>query len=572
MGGVAGGASVAARLRRLDEAAQITIFEKSGYVSFANCGLPYYLGGEINQWSKLQVTTPKKLKAQFNLDIHIHNEVISIDRAAKTVGVKDTSSGEEFQQEYDELVLAVGCEAVIPRSIPGVAREGHFALRNLEDTSAIEQYMAQKHPKRLVVCGGGFIGLEVAEQLKIKGLEVHVVEAMDQVMAPMDPEMARYIHNELNRQGIHLHLSDPVASFEDGVEGEEPVALASDVLLKSGARLPADMVILAMGVRPSTKLAGDAGLELTARGHIKVDDRMRTSDEHIWAVGDAVEVRNAALGDDNTWAVALGGPANRQGRLCADNIARLPSAGMYKGTIGSYVVKVFDLTAAGVGVNEKILRAANLPYKVVYLHPTQHAGYYPNAQPIHLKLLFDHSSGKIYGAQAIGKEGVEKRIDVISTAMHTGMQANELADLELCYAPPYGSARDPVNQAGMIASNIMSGLAESMTPLELMQLDDAGAEASVLDVRESKEVERDGPFLMMNIARVNVPLGKLREALPELLSSGQLDPHKEIIVACKSGQRAHVGARMLRQLGVPNAKVLSGSWLTASVCSRTGGV
>lgn len=571
MGGVAGGASAAARLRRLDETAQITIFEKSGYVSFANCGLPYYLGGEINQWNKLQVTTPKKLKERFNLDIHVHREVTSIDKETKKVKVKDTSSGEEFQQEYDELILAVGCEAMIPRSIPGVVREGHFALRNLEDTSAIEQYMAQTHPKRLVVCGGGFIGLEVAEQLKNKGLEVHVVEAMDQVMAPMDPEMAQYIHKELKQQGIRLHLSDPVASFQDGVEGDQPVALASDVFLKSGARLPADMVILAMGIRPSTKLAGDAGLELTARGHIKVDDRMRTSDEHIWAVGDAVEVRNAALGGDNTWAVALGGPANRQGRLCADNIAKLPSAGAYRGTIGSYVVKVFELTAAGVGVNEKILREANLPYKAVYLHPKQHAGYYPNAQFIHLKLLFDPSSGKIYGAQAIGRDGVEKRIDVISTAMHTGMQANELADLELCYAPPYGSARDPVNQAGMIASNIMSGLAESITLLELMQLDESGAEVCVLDVRESNEVEHDGPFPMLSNSQLKVPLGKLRESLPELLSSGELGPHKEVIVACKSGQRAHVAARMLRQLGVPNAKVLSGSWLTASVSSQACG-
>ena len=561
VGGVAGGASTAARLRRLSEEAQITIFERSGYVSFANCGLPYYLGGEIQQWSKLQVTNPIKLKARFNLDVRTKTEVLAIHRASKTITVKNLQTGAETQEPYDELVLAVGCEAIIPRAIPGIDREGHFPLRSLEDTSAIESWIATKHPTKIVVCGGGFIGLEIAEQLKNKGMQVHVVEAMDQVMAPLDREMAQYLHEELKAKGIHLHLSNPVSSFEEG-------GAASTVVLKSGEKVIADLVILAMGVRPVTKFIGDAGIELTQRGHIKVNEKMQTNDPHVWAVGDAVEVKNSALGDDHTWAVALGGPANRQGRICADNIAQIPTAGKYRGTIGASVVKVFDLTAASVGVNEKHLRNIGLPYKAIYLHPKQHAGYYPNALPIHLKLLFNASSGKIYGAQAVGKDGVEKRIDVISVAMHNGMPANELADLELCYAPPYGSARDPVNFAGMMAGNIMVGFLDTITPSELVDIEKSGKSALVVDVRDPDEFDEFGVMPIMKNSQIRVPLGELREAFPKLIASKEISAEKDVIFTCQTGIRAHVAACMARQMGLPKAKVLSGSFMTAGICEK----
>lgn len=547
----------------MSETAEITIFEKGDYVSFANCGLPYYLGGEIKLFSKLQITTPQALKDRFNLNVNVNAEVVGIDRAARIVTVRDAKSGNSSTHEYDDLVLAVGCEAIVPRAIPGIERSGHFTLRSLEDTSAIEQYMAAVHPCRICVCGGGFIGLEIAEQFTNRGYEVSIVEAMDQVMAPLDPELAEELHAELRQKGIVLHLSDGVASFEQPSQG----AAASDVLLRSGTRLPADLVILASGIRPSTKLAADAGMELTSRGYIKVDDRMRSvTDPHVWAVGDAIEVGNAALGGDATWAVALGGPANRQGRLCADNIARKPGAGAYRGTIGASVVKVFSLTAASVGVNEKFLRNTKSPYKAIYLHPSHHAGYYPDAQHIHLKLLFDPTNGKILGAEAVGKQGVEKRIDVISTAMHGGLSANELAYLELCYAPPYNSARDPVNMSGMIAENIMDGLDDTITPLELVDLARSGSlvatGTTVLDVRDAHEMVGNKVLSAIpEVCRMNIPLNELRRQLGELRSK-LLTPDGPIIVSCQTGQRAHVASRMLRQSGFTDCKVLTGSYLT----------
>jgi len=564
VGGSAAGASTAARLRRLSESAEIAIIEKGGYVSFANCGLPYYLGGEIQLWDSLQVTTPETLKSRFNLHVYTGTEVLAIDKGAKTVKVREHSSGEESTHGYDELVLTVGCESLVPKAIPGIDRPGHFVLRSLEDTSAIEAHMATKHPERVVICGGGFIGLEVAEQMRLKGVpEVHVVELAPQVMAPLDQEMAHYLHEELRRKGVRLHLSDGVSAFKDGTGS--PLSIASDVVLNSGEMLHADMVILAMGIRPCTQLAKDAGLDLSPAGYVKVDERMRTSDEHIWAAGDAVEVRNRALGGDHMWAVALGGPANRQGRVIADHLGKAESPSTYKGTIGASVVKVFDLTAASVGVNERTLKQQGVAYKAIYTHTAQHAGYYPNACPIHLKLLFEPSTGTIFGAQAVGREGVEKRVDVLSSAMQSGMKANDLADLELCYAPPYGSARDPVNQAGMIAGNLMLGLMESVTPMDLETMLRAGRPVTLLDVREASELEADGAF-PTTAAQVHVPLGDLRERLPALKSEGTLA--SEVVVACKSGQRAHVGARLLRQLGFPDAKILSGSFLTATISAR----
>lgn len=561
VGGVAGGASTAARLRRLSESAAITMFEKGGYVSFANCGMPYYIGGEIKEWDKLQVTTPAALLRRFNINVQVQSEVVSIDREVRQVTVRHTVSGTETLHDYDELVLAVGCEALVPRAIPGIGREGHFVLRSLEDTAAIEQHMAEKQPKTACICGGGFIGLELAEQLALRGLQVRVVEAMDQVMAPLDRDLAEYIHDELRANGVGLSLSDGVAAFEEPSSG----ALVSDVVLKSSERVPADLVILAMGVRPCTRLAAEAGLELTERGHIKVHDTMRTvTDPHVWAVGDAIEVHNAALGGEARWAVPLAGPANRQGRIAADNISGKEPASLYKGTLGASVLKVFGLTAASVGMNERSVRGAGVAYKAIYLHPNQHAGYYPGAVPVHLKLVFEPSSGKIYGAQAVGKDGVEKRIDVISTAMHAGLKACDLADLELCYAPPYGSARDPVNMAGMIAGNIMQGLLDTITPRELVELAQAGAlEAqgvTVLDLRGPGEVEKAGHLDVVPAGHLlEIPLDELRATLPELKERLR-DPDGELILSCASGQRAHYGARMLLQAGYLRCRVVTGSY------------
>mmetsp|Transcript_88019 Transcript_88019/g.252231 ORF Transcript_88019/g.252231 Transcript_88019/m.252231 type:complete len:581 (+) Transcript_88019:92-1834(+) len=567
VGGVAGGASTAARLRRLSEEAEIMIFEKGGYVSFANCGLPYYLGGEIHQWNALQIVSPEVLLKRFNLDVNIHKEVVSIDRAAKSVTVKDVLTGETADHSYDHLVLSVGCEAIVPQAIPGIARDGHFTLKSMEDTAAIERHIAAVHPKRVVICGGGFIGLEIAEQLAHRSFQVSIVEAMDQVLAPLDPEMAEQIHKLLRTKGIQLHLNDAVASFDEPPTG----ASVSDVVLKSGARLPADLVIVSLGVRPSTAFAAEAGLELTSRGHVKVDDRMRTvTDPCIWAVGDAIQVRNSAMGGDETWAVALGGPANRQGRICAENIAGHPQAGTYRGTLGANGVQLFGLTAASVGVNEKFLRSKQVAYKAVYLHPKQHAEFFPGVKLMHMKLLFDPSTGKIFGAQAVGEDGVEKRIDVISGAMHAGLPARELADLELCYAPPFNGARDPVNMAGMIAGNIMDGLLDTITPLEFIESVRSGeferSSSTLLDVRFPANFAKEGPISMVpEDHRIHVALEGLREALSP---GGELSDRLRkgcVVVACNSGQRAHTASRLLMQTGYSGVKVMSGSFLTYSL-------
>eukprot|EP00930_Biecheleria_cincta_P010912 TRINITY_DN1132_c0_g1_i1.p1 TRINITY_DN1132_c0_g1~~TRINITY_DN1132_c0_g1_i1.p1 ORF type:complete len:581 (+),score=107.70 TRINITY_DN1132_c0_g1_i1:142-1884(+) len=566
VGGVAGGASTGARLRRLSEDVEITIFEKGGYVSYANCGLPYYIGGEVQCWDNLQVTDIQKLHGRFNLDVHINKEVVAIDRAAKKVAVKDTKSGETTEHQYDHLVLSVGCEPIVPRAIPGIDRPGHFTLKSMEDTASVERHIASVHPSRVVVCGGGFIGLEIAEQLVNKGLNVSIVEAMDQVMAPLDLEMAEYIHGVLRSKGVNLHLADAVAGFEESTVG----AKASDVLLKSGTRLPADMVILALGVRPSTGFVGAAGIELTARGHVKVDDCMRTvSDPNVWALGDAIEVKNSAMGGEETWAVALGGPANRQGRICAENIIGKPGASKYKGTIGTNGVKLWDTTAAGVGVSEKFLRGKGVPYKSVYLHARQHAEFYPHSIFIHMKLVFDPASGKIYGAQAVGEDGVEKRIDVIATAMMAGMTARDLQDIELCYAPPFGAARDPVNFCGMVAGNIMDGILDTVTPLELLDQIKAGtftsSKTTFIDVRTPKAVE-EKPFSAVPKAQsVHIQLEQARERVgSDTALQGQLKSGP-IVVACNTGVRAHVAARMLMLQGYKDVKVLSGSYLTYKV-------
>lgn len=539
VGGVAGGMSAATRLRRLDETAEIVIFERGPDVSFANCGLPYYLGGEIAERGKLLVQTPQRLREVFNLDVRVRSEVVGIDRETRQVEVRDLEAGRSYRQPYDALVLATGAAPLLP-PIPGLNRPGHFSLRNLDDTDRIHAWVGQKEARRAVVVGAGFIGLEMAEQLRHRGLDVAVVELLPQVLAPLDPEMVAPIHDELRRHGVALYLADKVERFDEPEAG----ALASTVVLGSGKRLAADVVILGLGVRPESKLAGDAGLALGERGGVRVDERLRTSDPAIWAVGDAVEVSDPVTGSRGL--VPLAGPANRQGRIVADNLCGRPSA--YRGTLGTAIVRVFGLTAAASGANAKTLTRLNRPFQVVHLHPGSHAGYYPGAKPIHLKVLFAPDSGKLLGVQAVGADGVDKRVDVIATALHFGGTVHDLAELELSYAPPFGSAKDPVNLAGMAAGNILAGDVAVARWDEVEALVKAGA--GVLDVREAGE--RAGGFIPDSLS---IPLGQLRGRL------GELDRGREWLVYCASGQRSYNACRVLAQHGY-RCRNLTGAYRT----------
>ncbi len=537
VGGVAGGASVAARARRLSEDAQIIMFERGPHVSFANCGLPYYLGGEIAEAGKLLVQTPEGLRSRFNLDVRPRTEVLSIDRERRKLRLRDLEQNREYEEAYDDLVLSTGAAPLVP-PIPGIDRPGNFTLRNVVDTLAIDQWIKDHRAQRAVVVGGGYIGLEMAEQLHRRGLKVSIAEALPQVMAPLDSEMAAYLHNTLREHGIELHLGDAVAGFE-----ADPSVAASVVKLKSGAALPGDVVILGLGVRPESKLAREAGLELGERGGIRVDEYLRTSDEHIYAIGDAIEVRNRITG---LWSmVPLAGPANRQGRIVADNLLGKPRT--YPGTLGTAALRLFELTAGCTGANERLLQQAKLPYQAVHLHPGHHVGYYPGAKPIAMKLLFDPGSGRIYGAQAVGEAGVDKRIDVIATAILADMTVEELAELELAYAPPFGAAKDPVNLAGMAAQNIRDGLVEVVQWHEVAQL---GASVQILDVRDPGERQRGAIPNSMHI-----PLPELRERL------GELPRDKELLVHCQSGQRSYYACRLLSQRGF-RCRNLTGSYKT----------
>lgn len=539
VGGVAGGMSAATRLRRLDETAQIVIFERGPHVSFANCGLPYYLGGEISERGKLLVQTPQRLRDVFNLDVRVQTEVTAIDRARQEVEVRELSTGRTYRERYDALILAPGAAPLAP-PIAGLRRDGHFTLRNLDDTDRIHAWVGQEGVRRAVVVGAGFIGLEMAEQLRHRGLEVAIVELLPQVLAPLDAEMVAPIHDELRQHGVTLYLGDKVERFDDPTEG----ARVSTVILSSGKALPADVVILGLGVRPESKLAKDAGLTLGERGGIRVDEHLRTSDPAIWAVGDAVEVRDPITG---SWGmVPLAGPANRQGRIAADNVAGRPST--FRGTLGTAIVRVFDLTAACTGANAKTLTRLGIPFQVVHLHPGSHAGYYPGARPIHLKVLFAPDSGRLLGAQAVGADGVDKRIDVIATALHFGGTVHDLAGLELSYAPPFGSAKDPVNLAGMAASNVVAGDVAVARWDEVAALVQAGA--GVLDVREASE--RAAGFIPGSL---HVPIGQLRARL------GELDPGREWLVYCASGQRSYNACRVLRGHGY-RCRNLTGAYRT----------
>lgn len=541
VGGVAGGASAAARARRLSEDAPIVVLERGPHVSFANCGLPYFVGGEIARRDALLLQTPQSLRARFNLDVRVLSEAVALDRQARRVKVRERNTGREYEEPYDALILATGAAPLKP-SIPGLQRPGHFTVRHVPDADQILTWLKETASARAVVVGGGYIGLEMAEQLKRLGLAVTLVEALPQVMAPLDPEMAAWLHAELRANGVELHLNDAVAAFESPASGE--AARASTVVLKSGRRLPADVVVLGLGVRPESFLARTAGLEIGALGGIRVNEHLQTSDPRIWAVGDVIEVRDAVTG---AWSLLpLAGPANRQGRIAADNVFGRPSR--YAGTLGTAILRLFQLTAGCTGANERSLRQAGLPFEALHLHPGSHAGYFPGAEPIALKVLFAPDTGRLLGAQAVGRDGVDKRIDVLATALKARLTVHELADLELAYAPPYGSAKDPVNLAGMAAQNVLQGDVRLAQWHEVSALDPQTT--LLLDVRTAEE--RQAGHIP---GSVHIPLHQLRDRLSELPKD------REIVVHCQSGQRSYFASRLLTQRGF-RARNLNGSYRT----------
>lgn len=547
VGGVAGGASAAARLRRLDENATIILFERGPDVSFANCGLPYYLGGEIKDRGKLLVQTPQKLAANLNLDVRVRSEVIAILRDKKVIQVRNLQTNAIYEEAYDTLILAPGAAPIIP-SIPGIEKAGIFSLRNLVDTDRIYNWVQNQQAKKGIVVGGGFIGLEMAEQLKIRGLEVALIQRSGQVLDPFDPEMITPIHQELVNKGIDLRLNRQVVRFDDAISKGK----ALNVVLDDGSSIEADVVILGIGVKPESHLASDAKLEVNARGAIKVNDYLCTSDPCIYAIGDAIEVTDPIT--RNQTQVPLAGPANRQGRIVADNIAGKLTR--YRGTLGTAILRIFDYTTACTGANAKTLSKAGIIFKTVYLHPNSHAGYYPGAHPLSLKVLFSPKDGKILGAQAVGKDGADKRIDVIAASIHHGGTMDDLVDYELCYAPPFGSAKDPVNLAGMVIQNNINHLVEIIHWNEVEGKVKRGAK--LLDVREPKEVETG-----MIPEALNIPLGQIRSRINEI------DLSSDWIVYCQSGQRSYNACRILSQHGYKCFN-LSGAYKTYSAAKSMG--
>jgi NADPH-dependent 2,4-dienoyl-CoA reductase/sulfur reductase-like enzyme/rhodanese-related sulfurtransferase len=553
VGGVAGGASCAARLRRLDEKAEILMVERGPYVSYANCGLPYHVGGVIEKESSLLVATEQTFRAQFAVDCRTRCEVIGISSKKKTVELKNHVTGGVTTEKYDKLVLSPGAAPIRP-PLPGIDLPGIFSMRTVPDAREIREWIergssdstgehtssgfrALDEAKRAVVVGGGYIGLEMAENLVHRGLEVTLVEMLDQVMAPLDPECARLVERHLEKHGVRLALNDAVAGFKQTESG------SVDVLTKSGKAHPADIVILAIGVRPETELAKMAGLEIGQRGGIRVDERMRTNDPDIFAVGDAVEVKDFVTGE---WSlIPLAGPANRQGRIVADVISGRNSR--FRGTQGTSVIGVFGATVATTGANEKLLiRLGQKDFEKVYLFPNSHAGYYPGAKTIVLKVIFRKSDGRLLGAQALGQDGVEKRIDALAMAIQMGATVYDLEEAELCYAPPFGSAKDPVNFAGMVPADVLRG------DMPLCHWD-AVEGGFLLDVRNPPELAVE------HVAGVvNIPLPDLRARL------GELPRDREILLICRSAQRAYYATRILLQNGF-KAKNISGGMLSRSM-------
>ena len=521
IGGVAGGATAAARIRRLDEQAEITVFERSGYISYANCGLPYYIGGVIIDPEDLTLQTPESFFARFRINMKVHHEVIAIDPDRKTVLVKNLKSGEEFEEAYDKLILSPGAKPTQPK-LPGVGIKKVFTLRTVEDTFRMKEYIAENQPKSAILAGGGFIGLELAENLKELGMDVTIVQRPKQLMNPFDADMASFIHSEMRKHGVKLALGHTVEGFEENGNGV-------DVLLKDEKPLHADMVVLAIGVTPDTQLAKEAGLELGIKGSIVVNDRMETSAPDIYAAGDAVQVKNYVTGQDAL--ISLAGPANKQGRIIADNICGGDSR--YRGSQGSSVIKVFDMTAATTGINETTAQKAGLDIDAVILSPMSHAGYYPGGKVMTMKVIFEKETYRLLGAQIVGYEGVDKRIDVLATAIHAGMKAPELKELDLAYAPPYSSAKDPVNMAGYMVENIANGILKQWYLKDIDSLPMDGS-VTLLDVRTAGEYSRghlDG--------FKNIPVDELRGHLDEI------EKDKPVYVICQSGLRSYIATRIL---------------------------
>lgn len=525
VGGVAGGATAAARIRRLDENASIVVFEKTGYVSYANCGLPYYIGGSIKEEGRLLLQTPKSFKDRYNIDVHVHHEVTSIDRKRHVVTVKNLLTGETFEETYDKLLLSPGSKAILP-PIEGINSKGVFVLKTVEDTFALKKYINDNKPRKALVVGGGFIGVETAENLKESGIDTVIVEKAKHILPQLDEDMVSLVENHIRAKGVGLVLGK-------GLSAIKPFEDEYRCYLDDGGHIRADLIIMSVGVRPNSELAKASGLWTDERGYMIVDRQMRTNDHDIYAIGDAVKVFNWTIG---TWApVALAGPANKQGRIAADNICGRNIH--YNGANPTSVLKAFDLTVASTGVNDKKAHDLGYDYDSVILSPLDHASYYPGATGMTLKVTFSLRDGAILGAQCVGPKGVDKRIDVLATAMAGGMKAHELENLDLAYAPPYGSAKDPVNMASYMIGNILDGLVEQFDYKELCELPKDGS-VILLDVRTN--VERAAGYIE---GSVHIPVDELRNRL------GELDRSKKIYVHCQSGLRSYIACRMLEGHG-----------------------
>lgn len=530
IGGVAGGASAAARLRRLDETAEIIILERGEFISFANCGLPYFIGGEITDRNMLTLQTPSSFRARFNIDVRVFSEAIKISPDTKTVTVKDLNTGKTYEESYDNIILSPGAEPFKP-NISGVEAANVFTLRNIPDTLKIKSYIETAEPRSAVVIGGGYIGVEMAENLAKAGLQVSIVELADHLIAPLDFDMAADVHRYIKAKGIRLYLNNGVKAID-----------GSKVILQNG-EISADMVIMSVGVRPETSLAKDCGIVLNSRGSIIVDSRMRTNIPNIFAVGDAIEVKNYVT--KSAAFIPLAGPANKQGRIAADNIAGFESE--YKGTGGSAVLKLFDMTIATTGLNEKSAEAAGIDFNKIYTYSASHASYYPGGNMMSVKILWDRKTLKIIGAQIVGFDGVDKRMDVIASAIRFDAKVTDLAELELCYAPPYSSAKDPVNMAGFVAENIISGKVKQFFWHDVENLPRDGS-VTLLDVRTATERARGHIDGFMHI-----PLDSLRERINELPKD------KPVYVHCHSGLRSYIACRILAGNGF-DCYNLAGGW------------
>lgn len=525
VGGVAGGATAAARIRRLNEKAEIVVFERSGYISYANCGLPYYIGDVITNPEALTLQTPESFYSRFRVNIKVRHEVIAIHPDRKTVSVRNLENGKEFEEDYDKLILSPGARPTRPR-LPGIDMEKVFTLRSIENTFRIKDFINQNHPKTAVLAGGGFISLELAENLRKLGMDITIVQRPKHLMNPFDADMASFIHNEMRKHGIKLALGHTVEGFEEKDGGV-------DVLLKDEAPLHADMVVLAIGVTPDTALAKEAGLELGIKGSIIVNDRLETSVPDIYAAGDAIQVKHYVTGDDTL--ISLAGPANKQGRIIADNICGGDSR--YLGSQGSSVIKVFDMTAAATGINETNAKKAGLDVDTVILSPMSHAGYYPGGKAMTMKVIFEKKTYRLLGAQIVGYEGVDKRIDVLATAIHADLKATRLKDLDLAYAPPYSSAKDPVNMAGFMIDNIAKGILKQWHLEDVANLPMDGS-VTLLDTRTVVEYRR-GHITGF----VNIPVDELRERI------GEIPAGKPVYVICQSGLRSYIATRILEGNG-----------------------